>query len=108
MENQIKINDNGPLQVSGDFQIFDAEGKEYQKKAKVYLCRCGLSNKSPFVMVPIRKAALKAVLEPLNKEGFIWCQAPLDEPGWKTPSWLYCCFLFQACLLRLQGRVDKI
>ncbi|WP_026567554.1 CDGSH iron-sulfur domain-containing protein [Bacillus sp. UNC41MFS5] len=48
MENQIKISNNGPLQVSGDFQIFDSEGKEYPKKAKVYLCRCGLSNKKPF------------------------------------------------------------
>jgi len=48
MENQIKINDNGPLVVSGEFQIMDAEGKEYPMKAKVYLCRCGHSNKKPF------------------------------------------------------------
>ncbi|MEH7074616.1 CDGSH iron-sulfur domain-containing protein [Neobacillus drentensis] len=48
MDNQIKINDNGPLEVSGEFQIKDAAGNEYPKKAKVYLCRCGLSNKKPF------------------------------------------------------------
>jgi CDGSH iron-sulfur domain-containing protein 3 len=48
MDNQIKINDNGPLALNGDFQIMDAEGNEYPKKAKVYLCRCGLSNKKPF------------------------------------------------------------
>jgi CDGSH iron-sulfur domain-containing protein 3 len=48
MDNQIKINDNGPLVVSGDFQIIDADGNEYPKKEKVYLCRCGLSNKKPF------------------------------------------------------------
>lgn len=48
MENQIKISDNGPLAVTGDFQLVDAEGNEYPKKAKVYLCRCGLSGKKPF------------------------------------------------------------
>ncbi len=48
MDNQIKINDNGPLVVSGDFQIMDADENEYSKKGKVYLCRCGLSNKKPF------------------------------------------------------------
>ncbi|MFP7298041.1 CDGSH iron-sulfur domain-containing protein [Neobacillus niacini] len=48
MENKIKISDNGPLEVSGDFQIVDSDGNEYIKKTKVYLCRCGLSNKKPF------------------------------------------------------------
>jgi CDGSH iron-sulfur domain-containing protein 3 len=48
MNNQINISDNGPLEVSGDFQLYDSEGKKYLKKAKVYLCRCGLSNKKPF------------------------------------------------------------
>jgi CDGSH iron-sulfur domain-containing protein 3 len=48
MDSKIKISDNGPLEVSGDFQLIDSDGNEYQKKAKVYLCRCGLSNKKPF------------------------------------------------------------
>lgn len=48
MENKIRISDNGPLEVSGDFQVVDSEGNEYPKKAKVNLCRCGLSNKKPF------------------------------------------------------------
>jgi CDGSH-type Zn-finger protein len=48
MNNQIKISDNGQLEVSGDFQLYDSEGNEYPKKGKVYLCRCGLSNKKPF------------------------------------------------------------
>lgn len=48
MKNQIIIADNGPLEVSGDFQLYDTEGNEYPKKGKVYLCRCGLSNKKPF------------------------------------------------------------
>lgn len=48
MENKINISDNGPLEVSGDFQLYDSEGNPYPKKGKVYLCRCGLSNKKPF------------------------------------------------------------
>jgi CDGSH iron-sulfur domain-containing protein 3 len=63
MDSKIKISDNGPLEVSGDFQLLDSEGNEYQKKAKVYLCRCGLSIKNPFVMDPIKEVDLKAIQE---------------------------------------------
>ncbi|WP_045520994.1 CDGSH iron-sulfur domain-containing protein [Neobacillus niacini] len=48
MDNKIIISDNGPLEVNGDFHLYDSEGNEYTKKGKVYLCRCGLSNKKPF------------------------------------------------------------
>lgn len=48
MDNKIIVSENGPLEVSGDFQFVDSEGNEYPRKAKVYLCRCGLSNKKPF------------------------------------------------------------
>ena len=43
----IKIRDNGPLLVEGDFQLVDANGNEVpiQKKA---LCRCGGSTTKPF------------------------------------------------------------
>lgn len=48
MDNQIKILDNGPLVVSGDIHLVDAEGNEYVKKGKIFLCRCGLSMNKPF------------------------------------------------------------
>jgi len=43
----IKIRDNGPLVVDGDFQLVDAAGNEVPiiKKA---LCRCGGSTMKPF------------------------------------------------------------
>jgi CDGSH-type Zn-finger protein len=43
----IKIRDNGPLVVEGDFKLVDAAGNEVpvQKKA---LCRCGGSTTKPF------------------------------------------------------------
>jgi CDGSH iron-sulfur domain-containing protein 3 len=49
MGNQIKIQNNGPLVVSGDFTLLDSQGNEYNKKKdKTYLCRCGQSNNKPF------------------------------------------------------------
>jgi CDGSH-type Zn-finger protein len=50
MPAKITIKHNGSIRVEGDFQIFDAEGKEYGLKGReaVSLCRCGLSNNKPF------------------------------------------------------------
>jgi CDGSH iron-sulfur domain-containing protein 3 len=48
MGNEIKIQKNGPLMVSGDIQLFDSFGNEYQKEGKLFLCRCGHSNNKPF------------------------------------------------------------
>lgn len=44
----IKVMDNGPLSVSGDFEIVDMDGNKFETKQKVSLCRCGLSGKKPF------------------------------------------------------------
>ncbi|MGM9925927.1 MAG: CDGSH iron-sulfur domain-containing protein [Bacillus sp. (in: firmicutes)] len=45
---QIKVNDNGSLRVTGDFEIIDAEGNAFPTKTAASLCRCGLSSKKPF------------------------------------------------------------
>ncbi len=39
---------NGPLQISGQAKIVDAQGKEYQAQDPAYLCRCGSSSNKPF------------------------------------------------------------
>ena len=42
---------NGPLKVSGEIQVFDAQGKALPASTKdgaVYLCRCGASSSKPF------------------------------------------------------------
>jgi CDGSH-type Zn-finger protein len=44
----IKVMDNGPLFVSGDVDVIDAEGNRFETKQGVALCRCGLSSKKPF------------------------------------------------------------
>lgn len=43
----IKIRDNGPLLVEGEFKLVDAAGNEIPVK-KAALCRCGGSTTKPF------------------------------------------------------------
>lgn len=44
----IRIIDHGPYQVSGTFEIVDAEGNTFETKGDVSLCRCGRSENKPF------------------------------------------------------------
>lgn len=43
----IKIRDNGPYLVEGEFRLTDANGQEIPVK-KAALCRCGGSTTKPF------------------------------------------------------------
>jgi len=45
---EIKVADNGPLRVSGEFILMDGEGSRLETKDQVSLCRCGLSDNKPF------------------------------------------------------------
>lgn len=46
----LKVNNNGSLVVTGDFEIVDKDGKVYDLGGRdlVSLCRCGLSQNKPF------------------------------------------------------------
>ena len=47
----IRVRDNGPFLVEGDFKLVDAEGNEFsidREKPAIALCRCGASEKAPF------------------------------------------------------------
>lgn len=44
----IKVRDNGPLLISGDVQLVDAEGNAIETREQFALCRCGRSEKKPF------------------------------------------------------------
>lgn len=43
----IKIKDNGPLLIDGEFKLVDAQGNEVPIR-KSALCRCGGSTTKPF------------------------------------------------------------
>ncbi|BCU81133.1 hypothetical protein JIR001_09160 [Polycladomyces abyssicola] len=44
----IKVNDQGPLVVSGPVELIDALGNRFETRKVFALCRCGLSQNKPF------------------------------------------------------------
>ncbi|MFZ0633892.1 MAG: CDGSH iron-sulfur domain-containing protein [Candidatus Acidiferrales bacterium] len=50
MPAKIKVLNNGPLFIEGDFQIVDAEGNAFDLagRTSLALCRCGHSANRPF------------------------------------------------------------
>jgi CDGSH iron-sulfur domain-containing protein 3 len=59
---EIKVRENGPYRVSGEFRLVDAQGNEidtrpYEKDGSIVLCRCGESKTKPFCDKSHRDAA---------------------------------------------------
>jgi len=50
MATTIKVFNNGPLRIEGEFTICDANGQEFglAGRTALGLCRCGLSDNKPF------------------------------------------------------------
>jgi CDGSH-type Zn-finger protein len=44
----IRIRDNGPYVLSGDFELTDPDGNRYPTSGSFELCRCGHSSNKPF------------------------------------------------------------
>ena len=59
----IEINENGPLKVSGEFEVKDANGNLVETKKTAYLCRCGASTKKPFCDGAHSKIGFQAAAE---------------------------------------------
>lgn len=45
---ELKIIENGPILVTGDFTFTDSSGTKRNLGNKLYLCRCGKSEAMPF------------------------------------------------------------
>lgn len=45
---EVLITKNGPIMVSGEFELVDSNGETIKKKGKTFLCRCGNSASKPF------------------------------------------------------------
>lgn len=50
MATKITVKSHGSIQVDGDFELIDQDGKKFDLKAKktIWLCRCGFSKNKPF------------------------------------------------------------
>lgn len=61
-ETSIKILDNGPIVVTGSYEVQDASGASFQVEAgkSVALCRCGHSANKPFCDGGHRKAGFES------------------------------------------------
>ena len=45
---EIAVLPGGPLWVRGNLQVIGADGREWEARNRVTLCRCGASNNKPF------------------------------------------------------------
>lgn len=50
MPAKITINNNGSIRIEGEFEVFDAQGQQFDRigRTVIGLCRCGLSENKPF------------------------------------------------------------
>ncbi len=46
----IEVRENGPYLMTGEVQVFDAEGRAFERPqgSAIALCRCGHSSNKPF------------------------------------------------------------
>jgi len=44
----VEVIDNGPLKITGNFEIKDIKRDKVYKITEVWLCRCGRSDNKPF------------------------------------------------------------
>lgn len=48
LETKVEVSENGPLLVSGPFQMIHTNGKEEVKNQITAFCRCGVSRNKPY------------------------------------------------------------
>ena len=61
---EIKCLNNGPLLISGDFKLMDAEENDFNLSGRkaIALCRCGSSENKPFCDGNHRKAEFSSTI----------------------------------------------
>ena len=64
-DTKIQVIDNGPLIVSGSFEVQDASGNVFtlEKADRAALCRCGQSSEKPFCDGTHRTCGFKSELK---------------------------------------------
>ena len=64
-DTDINVASNGPLRISGNFVIKDAQGKEFDLSGRnaISLCRCGHSDNKPFCDGSHNRKGFQSVVE---------------------------------------------
>jgi CDGSH-type Zn-finger protein len=64
-DTEITVAPNGPLRISGNFVIKDAQGKEFglAGRTAISLCRCGMSENKPFCDGTHARKGFQSVVE---------------------------------------------
>ena len=62
MSDNAKLNfqENGPIGLTGEVEIIDAQGRVLVKQSKTAFCRCGASDNKPFCDGSHEKIGFKA------------------------------------------------
>jgi len=58
-EAQFRVLANGSLEITGNFELFDANGEIITRQSPVFLCRCGKSADKPFCDGSHRKTGFR-------------------------------------------------
>ncbi|MCC8952759.1 CDGSH iron-sulfur domain-containing protein [Bradyrhizobium sp. Pear77] len=68
---KVTVFDNGPIHITGDFEVFDEAGNQFPNRKLFSLCRCGHSLRKPFCDGSHREARFSDVCraEPPKVEG---------------------------------------
>ncbi|MGC1305026.1 MAG: CDGSH iron-sulfur domain-containing protein [Caulobacteraceae bacterium] len=45
---KVVVFDDGPIHITGDFEVYDEAGNRFPHRRLFSLCRCGLSVRKPF------------------------------------------------------------
>ncbi len=70
MPTKITVKSNGSIRIEGDFELFDAEGKQFDLAARtaISLCRCGHSTTMPFCNGNHKQAEFKSEIKAYTLE----------------------------------------
>jgi CDGSH-type Zn-finger protein len=72
---KVTVFDDGPIHITGDFEVFDQDGNQFPNKKLFSLCRCGHSQRKPFCDGSHREARFKDV-----------CRAPASGADARRPG----------------------
>ena len=56
---KVKVVPNGPLLVTGTFEVEKRDGEKETREGSTYLCRCGQSTRKPYCDGTHRKAGFE-------------------------------------------------